>query len=236
MFNDAASAKGGRLVLVNPFANLRVRRTRGNRDKTPPAEAVVWELIAAARKLTNPGFAAWLQVACFTGMRPGELDALRWTAVDLDLNRVDVGEQFSSRTGSFTLPKNGHRRSAILTPHARQALVELPRESEFCFTHLRGRHWTASARAYHWKAVKAAADYGGSLYLATRHFFGAYATNVLGLDSEDVAIALGHTDGGQLVRLLYGHRETELALDRVAAAYQQRSNVRPLTRRKDQTA
>jgi hypothetical protein len=43
--------------------------------------------------------------------------------------------------------------------------------------------------------------------------------NVLDLPSEDVAIALGHTDGGKLVRRLYGHRDRDLALDRVAAAY-----------------
>jgi hypothetical protein len=36
---------------------------------------------------------------------------------------------------------------------------------------------------------------------------------------EDVAIALGHTDGGELVRKLYGHCDQERALDRVTAAY-----------------
>jgi hypothetical protein len=43
--------------------------------------------------------------------------------------------------------------------------------------------------------------------------------NELELPSEDVAIALGHTDGGELVRKLYGHRDRDRALDRVAAAY-----------------
>lgn len=43
--------------------------------------------------------------------------------------------------------------------------------------------------------------------------------NELCLPSEDVAIALGHTDGGELVRKLYGHRDRDRALDRVAAAY-----------------
>jgi hypothetical protein len=61
---------------------------------------------------------------------------------------------------------------------------------------------------------------GGSLYLATRHFAGSYMVNVLELPSEDVAIALGHTDGGELVRRLYGHRDRDRALDRVAAAYE----------------
>ncbi len=44
--------------------------------------------------------------------------------------------------------------------------------------------------------------------------------NVLDVPSEDVAIALGHTDGGELVRRLYGHRDYERALDRVTTAYE----------------
>jgi hypothetical protein len=59
-------------------------------------------------------------------------------------------------------------------------------------------------------------------------------TNVLELPSEDVAIALGHNDGGELVRTLYGHRDVERALQRVANAYASRGNVRPLTPRREQ--
>lgn len=33
-------------------------------------------------------------------------------------------------------------------------------------------------------------------------------------------IALGHADGGELVRRLYGHRDYVRALDRVTAAYE----------------
>jgi integrase len=105
----------------------------------------VWKLIAAARKQAGPSYAAWLQVACFTGMRPGELDALQWDAVDLEHGRILVREQFNAKTRSFTLPKNGQKRSAPLTGQAREVLVSLPRTSRFCFPSLRGGHWTASA-------------------------------------------------------------------------------------------
>jgi integrase len=236
MFNDARSAKGGRLIKHNPFAELGVSKGRGRRDQAPPSEQMVWTLIGHARELTSEFFAAWLQVAAFTGMRPGELDALRWESIDLERSRIEVREQFSAHSLTFTLPKNGRVREAPLTAPAREALMALPHESEFCFVNLRGQHFTASARAYHWKAVRAAADYAGSLYLATRHFAGSYMVNVLEMASEDVAIALGHEDGGDLVRRLYGHRDKDQALDRVVAAYGQSGRVKPLRLVRDESA
>jgi hypothetical protein len=46
------------------------------------------------------------------------------------------------------------------------------------------------------------------------------------MSSEDVAIALGHQDGGNLVRRLYGHRDTGRALDRIVGAYATRAENR----------
>ena len=174
-----------------------------------------------------PSFAAWLQVAAFTGLRPGELDALRWERVELARNRIVVAEQFNAATRIFDTPKNHQQREAPLTGPAREALEALPRESEFCFVPIRGEHWTPSARAYHSKAVRAAAGWEGSLYLATRHFAGWYMVNVLEMPSEDVAIALGRLDGGNLVRRLYGHRDRHRALDRIVRAYADRSVSSP---------
>jgi hypothetical protein len=140
-----------------------------------------------------------------------------------------VRRQWSPRSRTFTSPKNGSARWAIIAPPARDALLRLARESEWCFTTLRGTHFTPSARSYHWKAIQAAAGYDDTLYLATRHYFGWYAINVLGgLSSEDVAVALGHTCGGELVRRLYGHLEQDKALARVSAAFASTGSVTPL--------
>jgi integrase len=230
MFNDAASVKAGRLIDRNPFQKLGISRGKGRRDQQPPTEQQVWEMVAHARKLACPSFAAWLQVAAFTGLRPGELDALRWERIDFDRHRIVVAEQFSAATRAFDTPKNHLRRDAPLTAHARDALLGLAREGEFCFVSLRGKHWTPSSRAYHWKAVRAAAGWEGRLYLATRHFAGWYMVNELEMSSEDVAIALGHQDGGNLVRRLYGHRDKGRALDRIVGAYATRAENRPKRR------
>jgi hypothetical protein len=54
--------------------------------------------------------------------------------------------------------------------------------------------------------------------------------NVPEMPSEDVAIALGHQDGGNLVRRLYGHRDKGRALDRIVGAcakYAEDSHPKP---------
>ena len=240
MFNDAGSAKAGRLVQGNPFAELGISRGAGRANQTPPNEEMVTRIIAAARELTSPDFAAWLQFAAYTGMRPGEIDALDVASIDFVGQRVQVVEQYNSKVREFTLPKRGVR-EAPLTRLAAEALRSLPlterepvkiqgRQRRFVFVNFQGAHWTASGRAYHWKATKAAAGWQHSLYLATRHFAGWYMVNVLEMPSEDVAIALGHADGGELVRRLYGHRDKNLALDRVVEAYEQGPRVVPLLR------
>ncbi len=54
--------------------------------------------------------------------------------------------------------------------------------------------------------------------------------NELEMPSEDVAIALGHQDGGNLVRRLYGHRDKGRALDRIIDAYADVVDKRPSSR------
>jgi integrase len=98
MFNDAASAKAGRLVRQNPFARLGISKGPGRRHEQPPSEEQVWKLVRCAHELASPSFAAWLQVAAFTGLRPAELDALRRVNVDLDRGRIRVVEQFNAKT------------------------------------------------------------------------------------------------------------------------------------------
>jgi hypothetical protein len=42
--------------------------------------------------------------------------------------------------------------------------------------------------------------------------------NTLGHEAEDVAFQLGHTDGGVLIRRLYGHPSEDLARERLKRA------------------
>lgn len=221
MFSDAASAKAGRLVAVNPFAGLGIAKTKGNKHRQPPDEEAMWRMLAKARELTPPSFADYLAVACFTGMRPGELDTLQWPQIRWDDDEIDVSVQWNVKTKTFTEPKYGPYVVALVS-QARATLERVKRDavSPFVFATLRGTHNTPSSRVYHWNRVRIAAGLADTtLYLATRHYFGWYALNVLGLDPAVIAEQLGHKDGGRLVEELYGHPDKKIRLARVRDAF-----------------
>jgi len=233
MFNDA---KRRGVVTSNPFAELGIRRAKGNEGKQPPSQEQVSRMLELAWDLTPPSFAAWLSVACYTGMRPGELDALRWSRIDFSGGWVQVLEQWNVGARAFTEPKKGPREIALTDP-ARAALLRLPRECEWAFPTVRGAWYTPSSRSHHWNRVRCAAGMPDvTLYLATRHFAGWWLTNIAELPSEDVALQLGHSDGGQLIRRLYGHRDRRRALERVKQAYAEHGSVRPLRVVREDTA
>jgi integrase len=220
MFNDARSVVAGQLVDRNPFANLGLRQTRGRKDVQPPDQASTARMLAAADELTPPSFAAYLTTACYSAARPGELDALMWDDVDLDRETIRVERQWNAKLGKVTTPKHGSRRTVALTAPVRARLEQLPRESEWLFTTVRGTHYTPSSRVFHWNRVRASVGIGNvSLYLATRHYFGWYAMNVLELPPHVIALQLGHDDGGELVRRLYGHPDAAIARERTRQAF-----------------
>jgi integrase len=224
MFNDAMSAKAGRLLERNPFAGLGLKRTKGNRDRKPPTQEGMERLVALARELTPPSFAAYLEFAMVEGPRPSELDALRWERIRWEEGEVDVVEQWNAKTRTFTEPKYGPYTIALVG-RGRDVLMRMKRdrsESPFVFTTLRGTHYTATSRIHHWNRVRAAAGLGGTtLYLATRHYWGWYALNVLELEPHVIAEQLGHRDGGKLVVQLYGHPDKARARRKIREAHDQ---------------
>ncbi len=227
LWNDAATVPAGRLVERNPFAKLGLRGSRGRRDTMPPGQAQTAGLVRLADELTPPSFAAYLDVAIHEGMRPGELDALAWEQIDFQAGTIVVDRQWNAKVRKFTEPKHGVVRTIALTDPARTRLLNLPRESEFAFPTLRGTHYTPSARSPHWNRVRCGAGLGNvDLYVASRHYFGWYALNVLELPVHVIALHFGHQDGGELVRKLYGHPDARLARDRVRDAFRQAPTAR----------
>jgi integrase len=229
MFNDAMRPQAGMLIDRNPFAALGLRRSKGRKNVQPPDQLTVARMIAAADELTPPSFAAYLLTACWSAARPGELDALTWSAIDFQAETIGINQQWNTKVRAITQPKHGSRRVIAMTELVRERLLELPHESEFVFTTVTGHHYTPSTRNHHWNRVRCSVGIGNtSLYLATRHFYGWYALNVIGLPPHVIALQLGHTDGGRLVSALYGHPDAALARERTREAFRTTATVTPI--------
>ena len=231
MFNDAKTPEAGRLIETNPFAGLNIAKTKGRKGKQPPTVEQIATMVRIAKDLTPPSYAAYLEFACLTGARPGELDALTWERVRFEDGEVDLLEQFAARTRKFTTPKKGPYTIALVG-RARDVLLSMPRQeidSPYVFVTNRGTHYTASSRTHHWNRVRCAAGVPKvDFYLATRHYFGWYLLNVLELEPHVIAEQFGHKDGGKLVIELYGHPDQNKARRRIREAFDSHTSVTKL--------
>lgn len=237
MYNDALR---DRLVAENPFANLRVAQSRGRKGIFVLTEEELGRLVGFAHKVHGPYgqmFGALIAVAAWTGVRPGELFALRWGDVDFDRGELRVREQFNSKTGRYGPTKNSFPRTVVLTPGAGEALRGLPRHvaDDLVFHTKQGKPYTGRTHHYAWNPVRkafvaslpethhlrqrlaASADDDFDFY-ELRHFCATYLLE-LGLAPADVALQLGHRDGGALVMSTYGHPSEDAARERIRQAF-----------------
>jgi integrase len=137
MFNDARRSG---LVVSNPFRELGIEHPRGRRDL--PSEWLtakdVDRLARCARDVHAANgygdtLAGMLVFAAYTGLRPGELYALRHE--DLGADTLEVRRAADSHTRAVTLPKNGRPRTVVYPAKAREAVEAVPRlaASTWCF-------------------------------------------------------------------------------------------------------
>jgi integrase len=187
-------------ITLNPAADaerVSVRHSGEFNVLTPVQVAAV----ARAAETVQDGAA--FAVAAFTGMRLGELIALRWRDVDFAKRVVHV-------RGSYTLgqqgpPKSGHVRSVPLIDQAMEPLDLLSRRALFTgpddlvFAGVLGRHLDGSALR---KRFYAALSRAGLRALRAkpepitfhdlRHTFGTLAVQAFPL--SDVRAYMGHSD------------------------------------------
>lgn len=219
MFNDARRLG---VAVSNPFASLGIEKSQGRRHISALTLDELHQL--ADLSITQfgsygPTFRALVLFAGYVGLRPGELFRLTWADIDFKAQTVHIQRSLSS-TGEVTLPKNGKDRHVVLPPPAGAALRSMPRraDSPCVFTTSTGQPFSKTSFDYYWRQLRAAAGRQNMDFYELRHFC---ATELLrrNLRAADVAVQLGHTDGGTLVRELYGHPEEDDARARVLAAF-----------------
>jgi integrase len=219
MFYDA---KRSGLIVSNPFAELGMEQPRGRRDLASEwlTIADVDHLAATAREVHEDygdTFAAFITFAAYTGLRPGELFALRFS--DLRGDTIEVARAAESKTRTIGLPKNGRARTVAYPAKAREAVEQMPifEGQELVFLSPRGVQLWQNTLSWCWAPVRSRARRPRMAFYELRHFCATYLLE-LGLTPADVAVQLGHTDGGALVMSTYGHPSERAARARILAA------------------
>jgi integrase len=218
MFNDAID--DGLLAGPNPFSKLRLEQPRGRKDLIALTEPELHELADKALEVHGdygPTFRAIVLFAGYVGLRPGELFALERT--DIRGDEVVIRQSLDG-TGKLKRPKNNRERVVILPPPAKAALSEMvPRlDLPWLFVSKRGSQLRVPSLSYCWQPVRAAFGRPTMDFYELRHFCATHLLE-LGLSPADVAIQLGHTDGGALVMSTYGHPSEDAARERLKQAF-----------------
>jgi integrase len=184
------------------------------------------EVQAVARKTTTEQDAALILVAAFTGLRLGELRALRWRDVDFGNQIVHVRRShYGKASAKEGPPKSGQARSVPLIDLAARALDGLSRRKRFSepsdrvFCDPAGETLNDGAiRTALYDALEGAGidrDRGtGKLFVFhdLRHTFGTLAVQAFPL--SDVQAYMGHADIGTTMVYVH-HTPQRAAADRL---------------------
>lgn len=201
-------------VVDNHFAKIVVPNKAGGRggDRLIVITAAQLDTLVQTAEEYTPGqwgkmFGAMLTIAAFTGMRPGELFALKWEDIDAEGFKVNV--RHSRRNdGKEKAPKNGRERTVAFPPQAVAALANVTRRGQYVFATKRAKQFSPHTFGDEWRPVRFASGVPIKDVYELRHYCATRLVEA-GLQDWQVAHQLGHTDNGKLVRKVYFHPSTE---------------------------
>ncbi len=182
------------------------------------------QVMELAVNASDPQDATIFVVAAFTGLRLGELRALRWWDVDWVRRVIHVRRSYT--WGSESAPKSGKVRSVPLSDQPARALDALSRreewtgENDLVFVSPTGGVIDESAlRRRFYKALKAA-GLPHMRFHDLRHTFGTLAVQIFPL--TDVKAFMGHAD--IQTTMIYAHHVPQHdAADRLSRLLELRS-------------
>ena len=195
-----ATAYRRKLVATDPMrhvANIREPR----RDADPFDLEETRRIIEAAEGWER----AFVTVLLYTGMRPGELIALHWDAIDWKLGLILVRATQSRRYGRGLPKTKGSERDVEMIGPVRDALHDQRARSQLkgdlVFPSLAGKAFDlANIRARHWPRILQRAKVRPRTIYQCRHTFARLAIEH-GDTPQHVAAQLGHTSVEMVFRV-----------------------------------
>jgi integrase len=197
---------------LNPVAEV---------EKPPTAQSgdievfSVEEVMALVRAAASEQDAAIYLTAAFTGLRRGELLALRWRDVDFEGQVIRVRASYAD--GALTTPKSGKVRSVPMAPDVAEALAKLGQrkrwtgDDDLVFVGRVGDYLDGRALRRRYDAALKRADLRKLRFHDLRHTFGTRM--IAKADIRRVQEWMGHADIQTTMKYLhYAPREGDAAL------------------------
>jgi integrase len=202
---------------TNPAAELERHpgRNSGDIEVFSPEEA--WALIRAADGERD---AAVYATAAFTGLRMGELRALRGRDVDFPRSVIRVRASYAA--GELSVPKSGKVRSVPMVDEVAQQLAKLNSRPDFTtdddlvFCELDGGWLNDDRLRRRYDAALKRAGLRRLRFHDLRHTFGSLA--ITRADIVEVQAWMGHADIQTTMRYLH-YRDRGQAAERLADAF-----------------
>jgi integrase len=178
---------------ANPLSRVEKHPLRPSGDIEVFSPEEVWSLVRAA---VSEADSATFLTAAFTGLRLGELLALRWR--DVDFTGATIRVRASYALGALTTPKSGKVRSVPMAPDVAEALSRLGArehwvgEDDLVFCGETGGYLDGSALRRRYKTALAAAGLRSLRFHDLRHTFGTRM--IAKADVRRVQEWMGHAD------------------------------------------
>ncbi len=204
-------------LTANPLARVEKHPQGRSGDIEVFSPEEVWALVRAAASQQD---GAIFLTAAFTGLRMGELIALRWRDVDFPGSTIRVRASYAG--AQLTTPKSGKVRAVPMAPDVASALAQLSRrelwlaDDDLVFVGETGSYVDGSALRRRYKAALVRAALRPLRFHDLRHTFGTRM--IAKADIRRVQEWMGHADVQTTMKYLhYAPREEDARL--VAEAF-----------------
>ncbi|HMS73911.1 tyrosine-type recombinase/integrase [Gordonia sp. (in: high G+C Gram-positive bacteria)] len=239
--DDPVAANSGMLDLSDRLTDVEVEALRAAHPATPPAEG----------HMRSAGYIAAMRAPMIAlgllGLRRGEMAGLRWSSVDLDKRTMKVAETTRIAVRGKVIEQNvGKTRSAsrwlpvpewallvLREANARQEVEKkrygakwLGGDDGYVLTQQNGRPTSPRTLDSWWRDSLVAAGVPHRRLHAARHTTASWLI-AMGRSPAEVAMWLGHSDGGELVLRTYSHVHQDDLRDVAAALDYTKERVMP---------
>lgn len=211
----------GAIETFTPEEIAAIERMAGRGEhRTKPKGKLSRETIGEMERMDRQD-AALFTIAAFTGLRQGELRALRWRNVDFAGQRLTVEAAVSG--GTITTPKSGKIRTVPIAPEVVAHLDRLSQREHFTrrddlvFCSMDGGILNESALRRRFKMAQAAAGIRHRRFHDLRHTFGSMAVRTFNI--VEVQAMMGHSAITTTQRYLHAKPRPDDAA-RISQAFQ----------------